>query len=138
MNPQDPPGDGELMARWYEAGLAVPVAVNISVNNLLDAGFVAAVDEAAPTREDPPSVDVLSAPGEGRLPRLLATLERVRLLIIDDWGRSRSGHRLMPSLIRESRNSAIDRTNGGASRPVCRVRQMAKPTHTVNAGGIQR
>ena len=24
--------------------------------------------------------------GEGRLPRLLTTLERVRLLIIDDWG----------------------------------------------------
>ena len=26
------------------------------------------------------------ARGEGRLPRLLTTLERVRLLIIDDWG----------------------------------------------------
>ena len=24
--------------------------------------------------------------GEGRLPRMLATLERTRLLIIDDWG----------------------------------------------------
>ena len=26
------------------------------------------------------------ARGEGRLPRLMATLERTRLLIIDDWG----------------------------------------------------
>jgi len=30
--------------------------------------------------------DLAQARGEGRLPRLLATLERVRLLIIDDWG----------------------------------------------------
>lgn len=30
--------------------------------------------------------DLIQARGEGRLPRLLATLERVRLLIIDDWG----------------------------------------------------
>ena len=30
--------------------------------------------------------DLTQARGEGRLPRLLATLERVRLLIIDDWG----------------------------------------------------
>src|SRR5439155_26702771 len=29
-------------------------------------GLFAAVDEAAPSREDPPAVDVLSAPGEGR------------------------------------------------------------------------
>jgi DNA replication protein DnaC len=30
--------------------------------------------------------DLAQARGEGRLPRLLTTLERVRLLIIDDWG----------------------------------------------------
>ncbi|MCK8788218.1 IS21-like element helper ATPase IstB [Roseomonas sp. NAR14] len=30
--------------------------------------------------------DLATARGEGRLPRLLAALERVRLLIIDDWG----------------------------------------------------
>jgi DNA replication protein DnaC len=30
--------------------------------------------------------DLAQARGEGRLPRLLASLERVRLLIIDDWG----------------------------------------------------
>jgi DNA replication protein DnaC len=30
--------------------------------------------------------DLSQARGEGRLPRLLTTLERVRLLIIDDWG----------------------------------------------------
>lgn len=30
--------------------------------------------------------DLATARGEGRLPRLLATLERTRLLIIDDWG----------------------------------------------------
>src|SRR5204863_6642494 len=30
--------------------------------------------------------ELTQARGEGRLPRLLATLERVRLLIIDDWG----------------------------------------------------
>jgi DNA replication protein DnaC len=30
--------------------------------------------------------DLAQARGEGRLPRLLAMLERVRLLIIDDWG----------------------------------------------------
>ena len=30
--------------------------------------------------------NLTQARGEGRLPRLLATLERVRLLIIDDWG----------------------------------------------------
>ena len=30
--------------------------------------------------------DLAQARGEGRLPRLLATLERTRLLIIDDWG----------------------------------------------------
>jgi DNA replication protein DnaC len=30
--------------------------------------------------------DLTQARGEGRLPRLLTTLERVRLLIIDDWG----------------------------------------------------
>ncbi|HEY8209077.1 MAG TPA: PD-(D/E)XK nuclease family protein [Myxococcaceae bacterium] len=32
----------------------------------LQRGLFAAVDEAAPAREDPPTVDVLSAPGEGR------------------------------------------------------------------------
>jgi len=31
-------------------------------------------------------VDLAQARGEGRLPRLLTTLERIRLLIIDDWG----------------------------------------------------
>jgi len=30
--------------------------------------------------------DLVTARGEGRLPRLLAALERTRLLIIDDWG----------------------------------------------------
>jgi DNA replication protein DnaC len=30
--------------------------------------------------------DLATARGEGRLPRMLATLERTRLLIIDDWG----------------------------------------------------
>ncbi len=30
--------------------------------------------------------DLATARGEGRLPRLLAALERTRLLIIDDWG----------------------------------------------------
>lgn len=30
--------------------------------------------------------DLATARGEGRLPRLLASLERTRLLIIDDWG----------------------------------------------------
>jgi DNA replication protein DnaC len=30
--------------------------------------------------------DLTQARGEGRLPRLLTTLERVRLLIVDDWG----------------------------------------------------
>jgi DNA replication protein DnaC len=30
--------------------------------------------------------DLATARGEGRLPKLLATLERTRLLIIDDWG----------------------------------------------------
>jgi hypothetical protein len=30
--------------------------------------------------------DLAAARGEGRLPRMLAALERVRLLIIDDWG----------------------------------------------------
>jgi DNA replication protein DnaC len=30
--------------------------------------------------------DLAAARGEGRLPRVLAALERVRLLIIDDWG----------------------------------------------------
>src|SRR6185369_4829242 len=30
--------------------------------------------------------DLAQARGEGRLPRLMTTLERVRLLIIDDWG----------------------------------------------------
>jgi DNA replication protein DnaC len=30
--------------------------------------------------------ELAAARGEGRLPRLLATLERTRLLIIDDWG----------------------------------------------------
>ena len=30
--------------------------------------------------------DLAQARGEGRLPRLMATLERTRLLIIDDWG----------------------------------------------------
>ena len=30
--------------------------------------------------------DLAQARGEGRLPRLLTTLERIRLLIIDDWG----------------------------------------------------
>jgi hypothetical protein len=30
--------------------------------------------------------DLTQARGQGRLPRLLATLERVRRLIIDDWG----------------------------------------------------
>jgi len=34
--------------------------------------------------------DLTQARGEGRLPRLLTALERVRLLIIDDWGPSRS------------------------------------------------
>ena len=33
--------------------------------------------------------DLTQARGEGRLPRLLTTLERCRLLIIDDWGQSR-------------------------------------------------
>jgi DNA replication protein DnaC len=31
-------------------------------------------------------VELATARGEGRLPRMLATLERTRLLIIDDWG----------------------------------------------------
>jgi DNA replication protein DnaC len=31
-------------------------------------------------------VELAAARGEGRLPRMLATLERTRLLIIDDWG----------------------------------------------------
>ena len=30
--------------------------------------------------------DLVTARGEGRLPKLLATIERTRLLIIDDWG----------------------------------------------------
>src|SRR6266481_1102644 len=30
--------------------------------------------------------DLIQARGEGRLPRLLTALERIRLLIIDDWG----------------------------------------------------
>ena len=30
--------------------------------------------------------DLAQARGEGRLPRLLTTLERIRLLVIDDWG----------------------------------------------------
>lgn len=30
--------------------------------------------------------DLATARGEGRLPRLLAAIERTRLLIIDDWG----------------------------------------------------
>jgi DNA replication protein DnaC len=30
--------------------------------------------------------DLAQAHGEGRLPRLMGTLERIRLLIIDDWG----------------------------------------------------
>jgi len=30
--------------------------------------------------------ELATARGEGRLPRLLATLERTRLLILDDWG----------------------------------------------------
>ena len=30
--------------------------------------------------------DLALARGEGRLPRLMTTLERTRLLIIDDWG----------------------------------------------------
>ena len=30
--------------------------------------------------------DLTQARGEGRLPRLLTTLERIRLLIVDDWG----------------------------------------------------
>ena len=30
--------------------------------------------------------DLATARGEGRLPRLLAVIERTRLLIIDDWG----------------------------------------------------
>ena len=30
--------------------------------------------------------DLAQARGEGRLPRLMTTLERTRLLIIDDWG----------------------------------------------------
>jgi DNA replication protein DnaC len=30
--------------------------------------------------------ELSQARGEGRLPRLLTTLERIRLLIIDDWG----------------------------------------------------
>jgi DNA replication protein DnaC len=30
--------------------------------------------------------DVAQARGEGRLPRLMSALERIRLLIIDDWG----------------------------------------------------
>ena len=30
--------------------------------------------------------DLAQARGEGRLPRMLTTLERIRLLIIDDWG----------------------------------------------------
>ena len=30
--------------------------------------------------------ELATARGEGRLPRMLATLERTRLLIIDDWG----------------------------------------------------
>ena len=29
---------------------------------------------------------LVAARGEGRLPRMLAMLERTRLLIIDDWG----------------------------------------------------
>jgi DNA replication protein DnaC len=31
-------------------------------------------------------IDLAQARGEGRLPRLMTTLERTRLLIIDDWG----------------------------------------------------
>ena len=31
-------------------------------------------------------VELATARGEGRLPRMLAMLERTRLLIIDDWG----------------------------------------------------
>jgi DNA replication protein DnaC len=30
--------------------------------------------------------ELATARGEGRLPRMLAMLERTRLLIIDDWG----------------------------------------------------
>ena len=30
--------------------------------------------------------DLATARGEGRLPRMLAAIERTRLLIIDDWG----------------------------------------------------
>jgi len=33
--------------------------------------------------------DLATARGEDRLPRMLATIERTRLLIIDDWGRNR-------------------------------------------------
>jgi DNA replication protein DnaC len=34
-------------------------------------------------------VELATARGEGRVPRMLAALERTRLLIIDDWGPSR-------------------------------------------------
>jgi DNA replication protein DnaC len=34
--------------------------------------------------------DLAQTRGEGRLPRLMNALERIRLLIIDDWGRNRS------------------------------------------------
>ena len=56
------------MIRRHRAEIAAPIVLFTYVNPIVRMG------EAAFAR------------GEGRLPRLLATLERVRLLIIDDWG----------------------------------------------------
>jgi hypothetical protein len=53
------------------------------------------------------------APGEGRLPRLLTTLERVRLLIIDDWGPE--------PLKAEQRRDLLDRRSNSASHRRARV-----------------
>ena len=57
-------------------GEIIPVQIFVAVLGALRRGGM---------ERQPPVRRSAQARGEGRLPRLLATLERVRLLIIDDW-----------------------------------------------------
>src|SRR5437660_6877559 len=73
--------------------------------------------------------DLAQSRGEGRLPRLMTTLERTRLLIIDDWGRNRS----MPnSVVICSRSSTIATTGDpcwspAKSRSIAGMKSLASP-----------
>lgn len=64
-----------LGAPWLRASIAAGYG-SISPDNLVS--FAGAQEGLF--------ADLANARGEGRLPRLLAAIERTRLLIIDDWG----------------------------------------------------